>query len=29
MAVIHVDGKSLEVDGSDNLLQALLSLGYD
>lgn len=29
MAIIHVDGKSLEVDGSDNLLQALLSLGYD
>src|SRR5512139_3845708 len=29
MATIHVDGKSFEVDGADNLLQACLSLGYD
>lgn len=29
MAVIYVDGKSLHADGADNLLQALLSLGYD
>lgn len=29
MAIIHVDGKHLEADGADNLLQALLSLGYD
>ncbi|TWV82019.1 NADH-quinone oxidoreductase subunit NuoG [Moraxella sp. VT-16-12] len=29
MAVIHIDGKSVEVDGSDNLLQACLSLGID
>jgi len=29
MATIHVDGKSLEVDGADNLLQACLSLGLD
>ncbi|MNF28737.1 NADH-quinone oxidoreductase subunit G [compost metagenome] len=29
MATIHVDGKDLEVDGSDNLLQACLSLGLD
>ncbi|MFL1731494.1 NADH-quinone oxidoreductase subunit NuoG [Moraxella oculi] len=29
MAVIHIDGKSYEVDGSDNLLQACLSLGID
>lgn len=29
MAVIHVDGKHLEADSADNLLQALLSLGYD
>jgi NADH dehydrogenase/NADH:ubiquinone oxidoreductase subunit G len=27
MATIHVDGKSYEVEGSDNLLQACLSLG--
>ncbi len=29
MATIHVDGKQLEVDGADNLLQACLSLGLD
>ena len=29
MAVIHIDGKSVEVDGADNLLQACLSLGID
>lgn len=29
MATIHVDGKQFEVDGSDNLLQACLSLGID
>lgn len=29
MATIHVDGKSYEVDGSDNLLHACLSLGLD
>ncbi|MDR7285722.1 NADH-quinone oxidoreductase subunit G [Pseudomonas corrugata] len=29
MATIHVDGKELEVDGADNLLQACLSLGLD
>ncbi|TDX28652.1 NADH dehydrogenase subunit G [Modicisalibacter xianhensis] len=29
MATIHVDGKAYEVDGSDNLLQACLSLGLD
>ncbi len=29
MATIHVDGKQYEVDGSDNLLQACLSLGLD
>ncbi len=29
MATIHVDGKQYEVDGSDNLLQACLSLGID
>ncbi|MBU3845504.1 MAG: NADH-quinone oxidoreductase subunit NuoG [Candidatus Acinetobacter avistercoris] len=29
MATIHVDGKSYEVDGSENLLQACLSLGLD
>ncbi|MCD5973217.1 NADH-quinone oxidoreductase subunit NuoG [Pseudomonas quasicaspiana] len=29
MATIHVDGKALEVDGADNLLQACLSLGLD
>lgn len=29
MATIHVDGKTLEVDGADNLLQACLSLGLD
>lgn len=29
MATIHVDGKSYEVDGGDNLLQACLSLGLD
>ncbi|MDO4699233.1 MAG: NADH-quinone oxidoreductase subunit NuoG [Moraxella sp.] len=29
MAIIHIDGKALEVDGSDNLLQACLSLGID
>lgn len=29
MATIHVDGKQYEVNGSDNLLQACLSLGLD
>lgn len=29
MATIHVDGKQYEVNGSDNLLQACLSLGID
>mgnify|MGYP003485190753 CR=1 FL=1 len=29
MATIHVDGKQFEVDGTDNLLQACLSLGLD
>ncbi len=29
MATIHIDGKSYEVDGADNLLQACLSLGLD
>ncbi|MGH8461822.1 MAG: NADH-quinone oxidoreductase subunit NuoG [Stenotrophobium sp.] len=29
MATIHVDGKQYEVDGSDNLLHACLSLGLD
>ncbi|HUP93124.1 MAG TPA: NADH-quinone oxidoreductase subunit NuoG [Solimonas sp.] len=29
MAIIHVDGKQYEVSGSDNLLQACLSLGLD
>ena len=29
MATIHVDGKSFEVDGADNLLEACLSLGLD
>ncbi|OOS05051.1 NADH dehydrogenase subunit G [Moraxella cuniculi DSM 21768] len=29
MAVIHIDGKTVEVDGSDNLLAACLSLGID
>ncbi|UVL63497.1 NADH-quinone oxidoreductase subunit NuoG [Pseudomonas sp. B21-032] len=29
MATIHVDGKELEVNGADNLLQACLSLGLD
>ncbi len=29
MATIHVDGKSYEVDGGHNLLQACLSLGLD
>lgn len=29
MAVIHIDGKSYEVDGADNLLAACLSLGID
>ena len=29
MATIHVDGKTLEVDGADKLLQACLSLGLD
>lgn len=29
MATIHIDGKDYEVDGSDNLLQACLSLGLD
>ncbi len=29
MATIHIDGKSYEVEGTDNLLQACLSLGLD
>lgn len=29
MAVIHIDGKTYDVDGSDNLLSACLSLGID
>ena len=29
MATIHIDGKTVEVDGADNLLQACLSLGLD
>lgn len=29
MATIHVDGKQYEVDGTENLLQACLSLGID
>lgn len=29
MAIINLDGKQYEVDGSDNLLQACLSLGID
>lgn len=29
MATIHIDGKTLEVDSADNLLQACLSLGID
>jgi NADH-quinone oxidoreductase subunit G len=29
VAIIHVDGKELEVDGADNLLHACLSLGLD
>ena len=29
MATIHVDKKQYEVDGSDNLLHACLSLGLD
>ena len=29
MAVIHIDGTTVEVDGGDNLLQACLSLGID
>lgn len=29
MAIIHIDGQSVEVDGADNLLQACLSLGID
>src|SRR3990167_4875262 len=29
MATIHIDGKQYEVDGTDNLLQACLSLGLD
>ncbi len=29
MATLHVDGKTYEVDGSDNLLHACLSLGLD
>ena len=29
MATIHVDGKTFEVDGADNLLQACLSMGLD
>ncbi|MEY4517298.1 MAG: hypothetical protein RL180_1644 [Pseudomonadota bacterium] len=29
MATIHVDGKQLEVNGADNLLQACLSIGLD
>ena len=29
MAIIHIDGQDVEVDGADNLLQACLSLGID
>lgn len=29
MATIHIDGRTVEVDGADNLLQACLSLGID
>ncbi len=29
MAVIHIDGKTVQVDSADNLLQACLSLGID
>ncbi len=29
MAIIHIDGKTVEVDSADNLLQACLSLGID
>ena len=29
MAVIHIDGTTVEVDSADNLLQACLSLGID
>ena len=29
MAVIHIDGKQVEVNGADNLLEACLSLGID
>lgn len=29
MAILHIDGKTYDVDGSDNLLQACLSLGID
>ena len=29
MATIHIDGTSYEVDGSDNLLHACLSLGLE
>lgn len=29
MAVIYIDGKKVEVDGADNLLQSCLSLGID
>lgn len=29
MATIHIDGKTVQVDGADNLLQACLSLGID
>ena len=29
MAIIHIDGKDYEVNGSDNLLHACLSLGKD
>lgn len=29
MAIIHIDGRDVEVDGADNLLQACLSLGID
>ena len=29
MATIHVDGKTYEVNGAHNLLQACLSLGLD
>lgn len=29
MAIIHIDGRDVQVDGADNLLQACLSLGID